>query len=213
VTAAFVYVTVLGDLLVGGPFTALDQRVLDGFWPVRAGWVTSVAQLLAHTGHWTVQSGVLLAVAAVVATVRRSATPVVQAGAALVLVGVAGQLTKHFVARPGPRTGAAADALGGGTAFPSGHAAGAVVVGLLVAHLVASGHSSRARAIALGVGACWPLVVGWSRVHLCVHWASDVVGGWSLGLVVVGLVWLATPRSHRTDKFPGRMDQPARSPH
>ncbi len=59
-------------------------------------------------------------------------------------------------------------------AYPSGHAAGAMVI-LLLGALLLGGRKSVAVAI-LAAGA-----IGLSRVALGVHWPSDVVGGWMFG--------------------------------
>lgn len=72
----------------------------------------------------------------------------------------------------------------GGTIFPSGHTANAVVTwGVLV--LVARGHR-RSGAVLASVVA---VTVGLTTVYLGTHWLSDVVAGWCAG----GLVLLALP--------------------
>jgi undecaprenyl-diphosphatase len=43
------------------------------------------------------------------------------------------------------------------------------------------------RGPALAVAILIPLVVGVSRIYLDVHWATDVLGGWSAGLPVAVL--------------------------
>ena len=69
-----------------------------------------------------------------------------------------------------------------GASFPSGHAftatLGAGVVLLTVLPLL----RRRGRALAWVLAVLVPLAVGYSRLALGVHWTSDVVGGWLLGI-------------------------------
>jgi membrane-associated phospholipid phosphatase len=62
--------------------------------------------------------------------------------------------------------------------FPSGHASNAAATFVLLA-LVLPGQSPRMRMALAITGA---VLIGWSRVALGVHWPSDVVGGWLLGI-------------------------------
>ena len=74
-----------------------------------------------------------------------------------------------------------------GYSFPSGHAlnsALAAAVFLLVLLPFTRRHPGR-RALLWTVAVLVPLVTGLCRIGLGVHWASDVVGGWLLGVAVV----------------------------
>jgi undecaprenyl-diphosphatase len=64
-------------------------------------------------------------------------------------------------------------------AFPSGHAARSACLVVLLAPLLPSWGSV--------LLACWAGLVGLARVSLQVHFASDIVGGWAVGLLT-GLV-------------------------
>jgi undecaprenyl-diphosphatase len=76
--------------------------------------------------------------------------------------------------------------------FPSGHALLSTVVYLSLGAMLARAVKSRGmKAYALGVAVALALLVGASRVYLGVHWASDVLGGWSLGAAWATLCWLA----------------------
>lgn len=64
-------------------------------------------------------------------------------------------------------------------AFPSGHAADAMLVYPLCALLLAP---RRWRMQAVSAAVVLAVCIGCSRVFLGVHWPSDVVGGWCFGL-------------------------------
>jgi undecaprenyl-diphosphatase len=67
-------------------------------------------------------------------------------------------------------------------AYPSGHAANSLTAFLATALIVSPPAYRRAAAIAALIMAT---AVGLSRVYLGVHWPSDVIGGWALGLLAV----------------------------
>ena len=73
--------------------------------------------------------------------------------------------------------------------FPSGHASNSMIVCLTFAILF-FGHT-RWRWLAVAVALVLSLCIGFSRLMLGVHWPSDVIGGWTFGLlwVVLALPW------------------------
>ncbi|MFF4834150.1 phosphatase PAP2 family protein [Streptomyces sp. NPDC001315] len=87
-------------------------------------------------------------------------------------------------------------------AFPSGHAMTATVVCGLLLWLFHSHGAGRALwRTALTLALLSVAGVGLTRVWLGVHWASDVVGGWLLGALVVALAvwayeWRRNGRAH-----------------
>ena len=121
------------------------------------------AAYLWYRGHRRVGSGVLLA-------------PVV----AITLFNV----IKRLYARPRPL------GLGGRVdssySFPSGHATSSAAVCCTLAYVFwREGYVGGRTALAFAIAA--PLLIGLSRLYLNVHWATDVLGGWSAGLFVAVL--------------------------
>lgn len=70
--------------------------------------------------------------------------------------------------------------------FPSGHAATSAAVMVSLCYVLA-----RERMIswpaAIVIGGSVPLIVGLTRLYLNVHWFTDVIGGWTVGLLVAAM--------------------------
>src|SRR5262249_37379204 len=123
----------------------------------------------------------------------------------LIMAGTGGLqfLAKWAVDRPRPNHAA--------WGYPSGHVLSLVVFFGLVAYLVRTSRVSRGWHL-LGGSACAGLVltVPFSRLYLDVHWLTDVIGGFSLGLAYLLLtIWLVeTLRRRRLRALAAVADPP-----
>jgi undecaprenyl-diphosphatase len=100
---------------------------------------------------------------------------------AVVLVAPLTTVLKEYFGRirpPFDGGGARYDSL----SFPSGHSSGIATLVAVALVLAWPLLSARARHWALAAGIALVLLVGLTRMWLGVHYLSDVVGGWSLGL-------------------------------
>jgi membrane-associated phospholipid phosphatase len=187
------------------PLHRLDGSASDNMHRFAVGhpaWVQAM-NVISNVGSPTVMR-TLVGVLAVVLWIRHARrlalwAAVTIAGGALidvVLKAVVGRARPHFTNPV---------ALASGGSFPSGHAftatLGAGVLLLWVLPLL----SARGRVVAWIIAVLVPFAVGVSRVALGVHWVSDVVGGWLLGVGLLALTaavfesWRqerGLPRSH-----------------
>jgi membrane-associated phospholipid phosphatase len=142
-------------------------------------WLRVFSSCEAWLGAAFVAAGVMSARRRRVAS-PRIATVLLSLGIALAFV----YATKLLFVRPRPGTLPWSAAEGG---FPSGHVANAVLT--VLASLALFGEpgrppSRRHHAIVAGAGATFILVTAFSRVYLCAHWMTDVVGS---ALLSIGL--------------------------
>lgn len=143
----------------------------------------------------------------VVSLVRRDWWCAAAALVAGLLLGAGRTALAAWLDRPRP---AGPHSLGGGNAFPSGHAAEAAGLASLVV-IVAIVLLPRAVARVLAVVAlAWVLLSGWGRLALGAHWLGDVLAGWAFGIAVVAL--LVGASRVRTSPPPPAVPQTAAEP-
>jgi len=94
-----------------------------------------------------------------------------------------------------------------GLSFPSGHTLIAAVLYPTLGMLIASNLRQRhLKVFVFVVAALLALIVGLTRVYIGVHYPSDVLGGWLLGLafaIAAGLVVQSLKRQHIVERPPG----------
>jgi membrane protein DedA with SNARE-associated domain/membrane-associated phospholipid phosphatase len=192
--------TVAVGVLAGWAFGALTQDVVAHdemalfdpqfeTWVVthRIAWLTSGLEIVTWLGSLLVIVPLLVAVAVALIARRRDWRRV-----ALLVIAVAGAVALYDLVKPvvGRARPPATLWIGNydGPAFPSGHATQTVAFYAMLAIVLLTGRSFRARAL-LWVGAALvTILVGASRVYLGAHWLTDVLAGYALGAAWVALV-------------------------
>jgi undecaprenyl-diphosphatase len=190
--AAFLFALLLILVrLQWGPLEAADHRAAAGLNGLVAGHAAAVSVVKAVT--WLGSSGVLWTVtgtAAVALAIRRRWRLVIY-----LLVAGAGALTldpvlKALVGRLRPVV-AHPIAYGTGNSFPSGHALGSIVCyGALYLVFLPATRGNRRRLFTVVIAALI-VAIGASRLLLGVHFISDVLGGWALGITWLGVTAFA----------------------
>ena len=114
--------------------------------------------------------------------------------AAPVVAVVLFNLVKYSVRRVRPAGGLSLRVLT--FSFPSGHSAVAAAVFCTLGWVVAR-EGKLPRWVAAALALLGPLLIGVSRVYLDVHWTTDVLAGWCLGLAVAALAIGVYEAQHR----------------
>jgi undecaprenyl-diphosphatase len=185
-----------------GPLEAADHRAAAGLNSLVAGHAAAVSVVKAVT--WLGSSGVLWTVtgtAAVVLAIRRRWRLAIY-----LLVAGAGALTldpvlKSLVGRLRPVV-AHPIAYGTGDSFPSGHALGSIVCyGALYLVFLPATRGTWRRVFTVAI-VTLIVAIGASRLLLGVHYLSDVLGAWALGITWLGVTAFAFELSRQATGAP-----------
>ncbi|NPV08693.1 MAG: phosphatase PAP2 family protein [Anaerolineae bacterium] len=154
-------------------------------------WVTGLMLLITRLGSTVVVATLALGWAWIK---RRSGTMVAAVpGLAAAGGGLLSLVVKEMVHRPRPEVVEALVKVDS-FSFPSGHALLAMAFYGAVALLLAPSVRTRCGRMAIyGLTGAVLLLIGVSRLHLGVHYLSDVVGGYALGAAWLSALWLALP--------------------
>jgi undecaprenyl-diphosphatase len=193
----------LADAVVEGRTQSFDERVLRSLrrpdnpaLPIGPDWVAEAARDLTALGGVAVLLLVTLAVAGFLFLDRKFATM------CFVLTGVVSglifsSLLKASFARPRPDVVPYLSQVYT-SSFPSGHSMMSAIVyltlGAVLARMVAR---RRLKFYFLIVALLLTCLVGVSRVYMGVHYPTDVLAGWTAGLVWATLCWLVARKLQR----------------
>lgn len=181
-SAGFVALAVLYD---HEPLASVDGDVARWVASDLPGWVEWIARPLSWLGGWIGLTALGVA-AAVLLVHERAWLDLAFFAAAYVGSQLVVALLKDWFDRPRPDVGSAVP-LPDSAAFPSGHAtAGVASLGALAVLAGERLPSRRARAWLWGAVVVLGVAIGLSRIALNVHFVTDVLAGWCLGLA-----WLA----------------------
>jgi len=164
----------------------LDSGAANAVAPLHRPWLNSVLIAATHLGDAAVTMSVAALVVVVLLLLRRW-RPALCIAAAVALGFLLAEGVKDLVGRPRPNVAwrPAQYPLPKTPSFPSGHAvdsaAAYVSLGLIAGRRL---RRRWLRVLALVLGLALPLLVGFSRVYLGVHFFTDVLAGWGIGLTL-----------------------------
>jgi membrane-associated phospholipid phosphatase len=170
----------------GDGLAAFDPQLTANVAAERTAGLTKVAQAFSFLGSAWVLTTLTVIVAVLLRVLTRRWLP-----ALVLVVGMVGSsiltyLLKVLIGRQRPDASMVVGTVSDTFSFPSGHSLNsAVFFGLLAGMLWYSSASRTIKILGTAVAVLLTVGVGWSRVYLGYHWATDVLAGWT-----VALTWL-----------------------
>jgi undecaprenyl-diphosphatase len=198
IAAAVLAFAGIADEMSEGDAHAFDMAVLQTLHPDASNpsdpigpyWMDHAAADLTALGSVSVLAALSLGAAGFLVLCRKWIQAAIIAVAFGGGLAISQALKEVFGRERPPEVYRAAEILN--ASFPSGHALLSAVVFLTLGAMLAQAAKGRAaRAYVMGVAIMMTLLVGVTRVYLGVHWATDVLAGWTAGGAWATVCWLA----------------------
>ncbi len=181
---AFLFAALAQDVIARESLVAADIRIMNLAVVLREFGLARVFLFITYLGNWQsiVSVGILILLILGLQGERRKARY-------LFVAVLAGELLysifKILMHRPRPDISFSLFPQTG-YAFPSGHAVVPLVFyGMIAFFLRRTVRKRRYRALIAAGAATFVFLIGYSRIYLGVHWASDVIAGWALGAAIL----------------------------
>lgn len=176
---------------VAGLYALRDPA--DAAKPFGPAWLQETVRDFTALGSNGILSALVLAGSGFLALARQ------RDGAAFLLASFCGALgldiaAKHWIERPRPDLVPHAARVFT-SSFPSSHATVSAAACLAVALLLAQARPALLfKAFATAMALVFTVLIGANRVYLGVHWPTDILAGWALGVAWTALCWAALRR-------------------
>lgn len=173
---------VIAGFVAANDTLAFDTNIRQWVYSLRTDSLTSVLKVITYMGNWQSITAFCLLLLVMPKTRMRYGIPV-SAGA--IFITLLNKGVKLIFKRPRPDVSLHLIEQGG-YSFTSGHSITSMVVFGFLIFLVRKYVEDRRTADLLTVLLCIPLIfIGLSRIYMGVHFPTDVLGGWCLGLAVL----------------------------
>lgn len=162
--------------------SVIDDPIRNAVFAIRSPWLTPIMKTITYLGNWQTITIICLILLIIKKTRITYGVPL-SIGA--LFVSLANKGIKAVVMRPRPDE-AFFLIEQGGWSFPSGHAITSMFFFGMLIWLIQRNVQNRKLANILTVVFAFPMIlIGISRVYLGVHYPTDVLAGWCLGVVVI----------------------------
>lgn len=194
---SWILLTIPHHLAVEGLFTNVDLYLFNGLQNLRSPVSDQLLIAITELGNGLVLYAFTLLIS-IWLLIRGYWRAAVHWLITVIVVGLLTQALKLHTAVPRPPI---IDANLFSYAFPSGHASLSVAVYGFLAVIIARELRRNWHWVPYSFAAFIIVAIGFSRLYLGAHWLSDVLAGWSLGLLWVALMGIAY-RHHPSPAIP-----------
>jgi membrane-associated phospholipid phosphatase len=190
----FVLFTLLAWFVHVNPIVPVDVAITREFQENQSPWLKNFMIAVSFLGnHWLI-FGALILLTAVVFWIMRLRLEALLIGIESIVSSLLNELIKVAVGRPRP-TARLVDVIlhASGQSFPSGHVMSYVAFFGLVFSLclILFRRDRWWNYVLLTISGLFVVLVGPSRIYLGDHWASDVLGGYLFGGLLLGIsLWI-----------------------